>query len=108
MKTMRAPALAIASSVRARDGAAASAEILEHFALSQSTLRRRWPELARLGIVFVEDGNRSFYATRELTHQLPTNYPPKDRVQAETDARTVRARPSTTEHDPTEPLPVPT
>jgi len=73
---MRAPALAIASYVRSRDGAASSAEILERFWISQSTLRRRRPDLARLGIVFVEDGNRSLYATRELIQQLTTNYHP--------------------------------
>lgn len=76
----RVPALAIASYVRRREGAATSAEILAHFGIGQSTLRRRRPALARLGIVFVEDGNRSFYATSELVHQLtshvPATYPP--------------------------------
>jgi hypothetical protein len=73
---VRAPAIAIASFVRGRDGAASSEEILERFALSQSTLLRRRLDLARLGIVFIENGNRSLYATRELvrelTHQVPT------------------------------------
>lgn len=69
---MRAPSIAIASFVRNREGVASSGEILDRFGLSQSTLRRRRPELARLGIVFISDGNRSMYATRELTHQLPT------------------------------------
>jgi hypothetical protein len=73
---MRAPALAIASYVRGREGAASSA-ILERFDIGQSTLRRRRPELRRLGIVFVEDGNRSFYATRELTDRVPTTYQPE-------------------------------
>jgi DNA-binding IscR family transcriptional regulator len=74
---MRAPSFAIARFVRAREGIATSAEILERYGLSQSTLRRRRPELARLGIVFISDGNRSMYATRELvrelTDQVPTN-----------------------------------
>ena len=82
MSGLATPALAIASYVRSRDGAASSAEILEHFWISQSTLRRRRPELARLGIVFVEDGNRSLYATRELAHQVPTMYTPQDAVSA--------------------------
>jgi hypothetical protein len=80
MSGLATPALAIASYVRGRDGAVSSAEILERFWISQSTLRRRRPELARLGIVFVEDGNRSFYATRELIQQLPTNYHPQSPV----------------------------
>jgi hypothetical protein len=74
---MRAPSIAIARFVRARDGIATSAEILERYGLSQSSLRRRRPELAQLGIVFIPDGNRSMYATRELvrelTDQVPTN-----------------------------------
>ncbi len=69
---MKAPALAIASFVRRREGAASSSEILERFGIGHSTLRRRRAELASLGIVFVEDGNRSLYATRELTYQLPS------------------------------------
>lgn len=73
---MRAPAIAIASFVRGRDGAAYPTEILERFYLAQSTLRRRRPELARLGIVFISDGNRSMYVTRELADQVPTKYPP--------------------------------
>jgi hypothetical protein len=74
---MRAPALAIANFVRGR-GAASSHEVLEHFGLSESTLRRRRPELLRLGIVFLEAGNRSLYATRELAHQVPTTYQPEE------------------------------
>jgi hypothetical protein len=73
---MRAPALAIASYVRGRDGCASSAEILERFGVGQSTLRRRRPELRRLGIAFVENGSGSFYALAELvrgTQQLPSN-----------------------------------
>jgi hypothetical protein len=77
MSGLATPALAIASYVRSRDGAASSAEILERFWISQSTLRRRRPELARLGIVFVENGNRSTYATRELTEQLPSRCQPQ-------------------------------
>ena len=74
---MRAPALAIASYVRSRYGAASSAEILERFDISHSVLKRRLAELRRLGIVFVEDGKRSFYTTQELIHQLPTEYRPQ-------------------------------
>jgi hypothetical protein len=70
---MSTPALAIAAFVRARHGAASSQEIREQFNIGYSTLRRRRPELRRLGIVHVEDGNRSFFATRELVDQLPTN-----------------------------------
>ena len=82
MSGLATPALAIASYVRSRDGAASSAEILERFWISQSTLRRRRPELARLGILFVEDGNRSLYATRELAYQLPTKCLPEHTVCA--------------------------
>jgi hypothetical protein len=39
--------------------------------------KRRRPELRRLGIVFVEDGNRSFYATETLVHRLPSKYQPQ-------------------------------
>ena len=74
---MLAPALAIAGYVRERHGAASSAEIMNRFQLSPTTLRRRRPQLARLGIVFVSDGNRSYYATREAAHRLPTSYQPK-------------------------------
>lgn len=74
---MRAPALAIASYVRNRDGAASSAEIFERFGIGHSVLKRRRPELRRLGIVFVEDGNRSFYATEALIHRLPSKYQPQ-------------------------------
>jgi hypothetical protein len=72
---MRAPALAIAAFVTSR-GAASSAEILEHFLIDQSTLRRRRAELRRLGIAFVENGSGSYYALAELvraTQQLPSN-----------------------------------
>src|SRR5204863_5453041 len=68
-EAMLVPALAIASYVRERHGAASSAEIMNEFQISPTTLRRRRPELARLGIVFVENGNRSLYATRELATQ---------------------------------------
>lgn len=67
----RAPALAIAAFVRER-GAAYSGEILDRFLISESSLRRRRPELRRLGLVFVENGRGSFYATAELTrHYRP-------------------------------------
>jgi hypothetical protein len=68
---VRVPALAIAAFVHER-GAAYSAEILDQFVISEQTLRRRRPELRRLGLVFVENGRGSFYATAELTDRLPT------------------------------------
>jgi hypothetical protein len=71
----QAPALAIAVFVRKR-GAAYSAEILDSFDISESTLRRRRPELHRLGIEFVRRGRGSFYADSSLTRQFPTNYLP--------------------------------
>jgi hypothetical protein len=72
----RVPALAIAAFVR-ENGAVYSSEILDRFFLSESTLRRRRPELARLGIRFLENGRGSFYATAELAQQLPDSYLPK-------------------------------
>jgi hypothetical protein len=71
----RVPALAIARFVNER-GAAYSGEILDEFLISQSTLRRRRPELRRFGISFVERGRGSLYVAAGLAHQLPTNYPP--------------------------------
>jgi hypothetical protein len=65
--------------VRGR-GAASSGEILKHFALSESTLRRRRTELRRLGIVFFEDGNRSLYAMRELAYHVPSTYRPREAI----------------------------
>jgi len=52
-------------------GAVYSSEILDRFFLSESTLPRRRPELAWLGIRFLEHGRASVYATAELTQQLP-------------------------------------
>ena len=72
----RVPAVAIAAFVR-ENGAAYSGEILDRFFLSQTTLRRRRPELARLGIRFVENGRGSMYVTAELAHQLPANCLPE-------------------------------
>jgi hypothetical protein len=72
----RAPAVAIAHFVR-ENGAVYSGEILDRFYLSESTLRRRRPELARLGIRFLENGRGSVYATAELARQLPAGYLPK-------------------------------
>jgi hypothetical protein len=72
----RVPALAIAAFVR-ENGAVYSSEILDRFFLSESTLRRRRPELARLGIRFLENGRGSFYATAELSQQLPDSSLPK-------------------------------
>jgi DNA-binding IscR family transcriptional regulator len=71
----KAHALAISAFVRER-GAVYSAEILERFRISESTLRRRRPVLRRLGLVFVENGRGSFYASAELASQLPTDYLP--------------------------------
>jgi len=71
----RAPALVIAAVVSAR-GAAYSGEILDEFQLSESTLRRRRPELA-LGIRFLENGRGSLYAPAELADHLPTTHQPE-------------------------------
>jgi biotin operon repressor len=68
----RVPPLAIATFVNER-GAAYSGEILDEFLISESTLRKRRPELRRLGIHFVERGRGSFYAVAGLTSQLPNN-----------------------------------
>jgi hypothetical protein len=72
----RAPALAIAAFVR-EHGAVYSSEVLDRFFLSETTLRRRRPALARLGIRFVENGRGSMYATAELAKQLPSTSLPK-------------------------------
>jgi hypothetical protein len=72
----RVPALAIAAFVR-ENGAVYSGEILDRFFLSETTLRRRRPTLARLGIRFLENGRGSVYATAELARQLPSTSPPK-------------------------------
>jgi hypothetical protein len=81
MDQSRAPALAIAAYVSER-GAAYSGEILDRFLMSQSTLRRRRPELRRLGIVFVERGRGSFYVAPELADHLPTTWLPQHAVLA--------------------------
>jgi len=67
----------IAAFVRDSGGAVYSSEILDRFFLSDSTLRRRRPELARLGIRFLENGRGSVYATAELVQHLPDNSLPK-------------------------------
>jgi hypothetical protein len=72
----RAPALAIVAFVRER-GAVYSTEILDAFFLSETTLRRRRQELARLGTRFLENGRGSIYATAELAEQLPSTSLPK-------------------------------
>jgi hypothetical protein len=72
----RVLALAIAAFVR-ENGAVYSSEILDRFFLSETTLRRRRPELARLGIVFIENGRGSLYTTADLARQLPSSCPPK-------------------------------
>jgi hypothetical protein len=66
----RAPAVAIAAFVR-ESGAVYSSEILSRFMISPSSLRRRRPALRALGIVFVENGAGSYYATEALARQLP-------------------------------------
>lgn len=71
----RAHALAIAAFVE-KHGAVYSSEILDAFDISESSLKRRRPALLRLGLVFVENGRGSFYATAELIRQLPSDYPP--------------------------------
>jgi hypothetical protein len=43
---------------------------------SETTVRRRRPALARLGIRFLENGRGSVYATAEPTDRLPASYPP--------------------------------
>jgi hypothetical protein len=72
----QAPALAIALFVRER-GAAYSAEILNAFDISESTLRRRRSQLRGLGIDFVPRGRGSFYTDARLTGQLPTTSLPQ-------------------------------
>ncbi len=72
----RVPAPAIAAFVR-ESGAVYSSEILDRFFLSETTLRRRRPELARLGIRFLENGRGSVYMTAELARQLPVSCLPE-------------------------------
>jgi hypothetical protein len=69
----RVPALAIAAFV-SEHGAVYSTEILDRFLISSSTLRRRRPELRRLGIVYVPNGRGSFYATPGIAGRLPASY----------------------------------
>jgi hypothetical protein len=71
----KTPALAIADFVQQR-GAVYSSEILGTFGIGYSSLRRRRRELRRLGIVFVENGAGSFYATEALARQLPADSAP--------------------------------
>jgi hypothetical protein len=73
----RTPALAIAAFVRESGGAVYSSEILDRFFLSETTLRRRRPKLARLGIRFLENGRGSIYAAAELAEHLPDSSLPK-------------------------------
>jgi hypothetical protein len=63
--------LAIAAFVRER-GAVYSGEILNHFDLTEQTLRRRRSELRRLGIKFVPRGRGSLYHDSSLTSHFPT------------------------------------
>jgi len=69
----QAPVLAIALFVRERS-AAYSAEILNNFDISESTLRRRRPELRRLGIEFIPRGRGSFYTDPSITRHFPATY----------------------------------
>jgi hypothetical protein len=66
----RVPALAIAAFVR-DSGAVYSSEILDRFLLSESTLRRWRPELARLGIRFLENGRSESSSTRRRERSGP-------------------------------------
>jgi hypothetical protein len=50
-------------------------EILDRFLMSQSTLRRRRPDLGRLGIVFVERGRGSLYVAPGLAPLLASYLP---------------------------------
>jgi hypothetical protein len=72
----KTPALAIADFVRKSGGAVYSSEILGMFGIGYSSLRRRRAALRRLGIVFVENGAGSFYATEELARQVSVDPPP--------------------------------
>ena len=87
------PALAIAAFVERHD-AVSSADILLHFDIGESTLRRRRPALRRLGIEFVENGRWSFYARADLLARLPaTRLPLTDRdAPLRTPPHTQRAR----------------
>jgi hypothetical protein len=67
----KAPALAIAVFVRER-GAVYSGEILNHFDLTERTLRRRRSELRRLGIEFIPRGRGSLYHVSSLTGEFPS------------------------------------
>jgi hypothetical protein len=105
----RAPALAIAEFVRRSGGAAYSSQILTTFGMSQSSLRRRRHALRRLGIVFIENGAGSLYATEELartassdSQSITDQLPAKTRVPHAADQRlaacsdstpSIRARP---------------
>ncbi len=68
---MTVPALAIAEFV-ADHGPVYSEDLLAHFGLSETSLRRRRPALRRLGIEFVSHGRWSFYATAETLARFPS------------------------------------
>lgn len=91
---MTAPALAIAAYIEER-GAAFSQELLWYFSLGQSTLRRRRPELRRLGIEFVERGRWSFYAPAALLDRYPTARLPLDNHNARSHAGGKTPKPDT-------------
>jgi|SRR5215203_328640 len=68
----KAHAHAIAAFVQRR-GAAYSGELLDEFGISHQTLRRRRPQLARLGVRFLPNGRGSVYmAEAVLAYHLPT------------------------------------
>src|SRR5215212_8959311 len=68
----KAHAHAIAAFVQRR-GAAYSGELLDEFGISHQTLRRRRPQLARLGVRFFPNGRGSVYmAEAVLAYHLPT------------------------------------
>jgi hypothetical protein len=68
----RAHPIAIAAYVHSRR-AAFSGEILDEFLISEWTLRRRRPQLERLGLRFVKNGRGSAYvADTALPYHLPT------------------------------------
>ena len=71
MHETRVPALAIAAYVN-EQGAVYSSEILDRFSISEQALRRRRPELCRLGLVFISRGRGSVYLSPEFARRLPS------------------------------------
>lgn len=81
MHETRVPAWTIAVFVN-EHGAVYSSEILDRFLISEQTLRRRRPELRRLGIEFVERGRGSFYVAPGFTRRLPAGSLPEPAFSA--------------------------